>query len=177
MIRGAWSTSSKVAEKEIQIRLEVPNWHLKLVIVVISTFREFSKREGFPSSYCCLVPNARCLKISLSDPGHTDKLLSGLILYPLSLCLYPLYRGGSCLSGLTLSTITCHEHGSSPVHDHGGFPNPRPGHGSLPVSAFVPSLTAVQSSKVRRSMTRPRFRLSASRRAAKRALDGCFLLH
>jgi hypothetical protein len=34
-ITGVWSTSSKVAEKEIQIRLEVPNWHLKLVTAVI----------------------------------------------------------------------------------------------------------------------------------------------
>jgi hypothetical protein len=34
-ITGVWSTSSKVAEKEIQIRLEVPNWHLKLVAAVI----------------------------------------------------------------------------------------------------------------------------------------------
>jgi hypothetical protein len=41
-IRGAWSTS-KVAEKEIQIRLEVPNWHLKLVTAVIFTFREFQR--------------------------------------------------------------------------------------------------------------------------------------
>ena len=43
--RGAWSTSSKGAEKETQIRLEVPNWHLKLVILFISPFREFSKRR------------------------------------------------------------------------------------------------------------------------------------
>ena len=34
-IRGAWSTSSKGAEKEIQIRLEVPSRHLKLVILVV----------------------------------------------------------------------------------------------------------------------------------------------
>jgi hypothetical protein len=34
-IRGVWSTSSKVAEKEIQIRLEVPTRHIKLVAAVI----------------------------------------------------------------------------------------------------------------------------------------------
>ena len=33
----------QVAEKEIQIRREVPNWHLKLVTAVIFTFREFQR--------------------------------------------------------------------------------------------------------------------------------------
>jgi hypothetical protein len=43
----------------------------------------------------------------LSGIGHIAKMPQ--ILYWAQLCFGP---GG---------TITCHEHGSSPVHDHGGF--------------------------------------------------------
>ena len=47
--KGAWSTSSKVAEKENPDQdLQCRVGHLKLVIVVISTFREFSKRGSSP---------------------------------------------------------------------------------------------------------------------------------
>jgi hypothetical protein len=61
-----------------------------------------------------LLPGTECPmpKISLSDPGHMAKM--------------PAILGGSYLDAAT----TDHE------HDQGGFPNPRPGHGSLPVSAF-----------------------------------------
>ena len=62
------------------------------------------------------TPHLHALRLTpkklLSDPGHTDKLLSNFILYPFALILY--IGGGSYLDGAT----TDHE------HDHGGFPEP-----------------------------------------------------
>src|SRR5215510_9630559 len=67
-------------------------------------------------------PRTRPFIFSLSDPGHIAKmprnLVSSFIILPLS------FRKGwrVIVGGLTLSTITSHEHASSPVHDHGGCP-------------------------------------------------------
>src|SRR5262249_54290046 len=57
-----------------------------------------------------------------SGPGHIAKmprnLVSSFIILPLSF-----RKGwGVIVGGLTLSTITSHEHASSPVQDHGGCP-------------------------------------------------------
>src|SRR5262245_24264321 len=66
-------------------------------------------------------PRTRPFLFPLSDPGHIAKmprnLVSSSIILPLSF-----RKGwGVIVGGLTLSTITSHEHASSPVHEHGGF--------------------------------------------------------
>src|SRR5262249_16958663 len=66
-------------------------------------------------------PRTRPFIFPLSDPGHIAKmprnLVSSSIILPLSF-----RKGwGVIVGGLTLSTITSHEHASSPVHEHGGF--------------------------------------------------------
>jgi hypothetical protein len=74
-------TSSKVAEKEIQIGLEVPNWHLKLVTAVIFDvliiLKTWKYRGDLSLGQSRLTPISQLLRL---DPKFATLLPLGVAL-------------------------------------------------------------------------------------------------
>ena len=80
-ITGVWSTSSKVAEKEIQIRLEVPTRRLKLVTAVIFDvliiLKTWKYRGDLSLGQSCLMPISQLLRL---EPKFATPLPLGVAL-------------------------------------------------------------------------------------------------